>query len=1021
MANTIIYAASAGSGKTFSLVTEYLWQIIRKPKAYKNILCVTFTNKATLEMKQRIINVLASITQNAVSAQPYIESLVSKGLNAETIQANAPTALNNILHDYSNFYVETIDSFFQRILRNLTKEIGVGSSFNLLLEDKDYTRQAVKNIIEAADKNPQLRSWLNDFAQERIEKSERWNYEKVLTDFASNTLRQSIVRDNINSDSLQLDSLLQSIKQLKNQTNAFVGKIKGYGKELLSRSKEAGLGCDDFKQKSRGIYSKFARLASYNVRTKDDLSIAEADNDISKWLNKEDIGSYKEDIIREKLMPIYFEVNKAFESDFKAYLSCRCILSRIYEIGLLNNISAERAELLRDDNVFVLNDTSALLSRMIEGNDDISFIYEKTGAIIKHIMIDEFQDTSLTDWQNFSLLVRECLANGNDCFLFGDVKQAIYRWRESDWEILNSLISSPNQVSIPYYQRIIHLNQNWRTDNNIVRFNNQLFAAAYGQIIPSIAQNLEQKSNKNNGQVRVAFIKTPPKENKDANMLAFIKDEIDYYLDCGYKVSDIAVLVRNNDNISKIAQYLQEVSTPQRDYCPSSDEAFAYSSSASVMSIIHSLQYLEDSSNTIALAWLLNQQNEPLEQWLDKDFLHCLRLKKDKPLTELVIDIMNHLHTDRKSAFVSSFLDAVMEYVSKNGSDVRNFLAYWENDLCNKKIAQQEESNSLRITSIHKAKGLEYPIVIVPYCNWKMNKPSEHLILENKNDISPIRLFASTLASLEKTFYDEEYAHECLLQQVDNLNLLYVALTRPQHSLSIIAEKAKAEKPYKNVAALLYDSITNNAEFKAENNEKLERFLLGSDEYQPSRQPNNVSLSRPLNLDFQNARLSLSNEAKRYFTKQSQDSSLKRGLIFHRLMSLIRTKNDINAALNKIYQEYNSDKATIDAAKQTLDLMMSYCEPYQWFDKKYKVLIEQPLLRLDDNKTPQTLRPDRIMIGENEVIILDYKFSANQNAISDYRNQISEYSDVLSQMGYADIKAFLWFIAPDNSQSIIRL
>jgi ATP-dependent exoDNAse (exonuclease V) beta subunit len=539
--------------------------------------------------------------------------------------------------------------------------------------------------------------------------------------------------------------------------------------------------------------------------------------------------------------------------------------------------------------------------------------------------------------------------------------------------------------------------------------------------MPSVAQNLKQQPKKDGGEVRACFVKTPKGEDKETSMLCKLKEELDRQLDKGYNLADIVILCRNNNNISSIAQYLNGVSSPQRAYNPSSDEAFALSSCSSVLAIVYSLQYLDDLTNTIALSWLLNWRNEDLEQWLDKDYLHTIRAEKDKPLMDVIFDIANYLNIDMKSAFVAAFFDFTLAFVSKKGSDIHNFLSYWETDLRNKRVMAQEGCNSLRITSIHKAKGLEYPVVIVPYCHWRLFRSDDIWVENNIAEISDINLFSASLNLLEKTAFKEQYDNEVLLQHADNLNLLYVALTRAKHSLITIAEKPKIEQPYKNVAALLYDIISQDELFTPHNDDSSECFTLGEDQYQVAvRQDENMTFAC-LNTKFADARMAVSEEAIRYFDKNNRElkqssptTSMQYGLMLHHLLSLISVKDDTPQALNLLASNYNLSAEDIDKLNHTLDLMFAQVENHEWFNGKYKVLREQSILSGEQSSNVAIHRPDRIMIGENEVIIVDYKFTSSQNNVSKYKHQLSLYADLLSQMGYSNIRSYLWFIGEDN-------
>ncbi|MDR1848358.1 MAG: UvrD-helicase domain-containing protein [Bacteroidales bacterium] len=1029
MSNTIIYSASAGSGKTFSLVSEYISLLIANPRAYKNILAVTFTNKATLEMKERILEVLKGLAWESPNVQQYLNKISAKGFSHQAIKTNAFEALMNIIHDYSNFYVETIDTFFQRILRNLAREIGVSSYFNLLLDDKDYTKQAVKNLLDSVENNanPQLKNWLTLFINERIENGERWNLENTLVHFANQNLHKSVVKENINDPSLDVNRLLETAQKLLKETNIFIEKVNKYGREIKNICSNYGFDATDFKGQNRGIYSKFDRLIHFNRANNDSLFKEGAAEDISVWLKKDALNSDKESIIKAELMPLYGRINELFSEPYRLFFTQCCVLNRIYQTGLLKYIATEKAELLKEDSMFVLRDTPALLADMVTDPDDISFIYEKTGARFKHIMIDEFQDTSVLSWRNFRLLLQECLSNGNDVFIFGDVKQAIYRWNEGDWSMLNGLINNDKNFSFGLYPRTILLEDNWRTGRNIVDFNNALFKKTYQQKDPSIAQNLIQNPQKEDGLVRASFVQTPKGEDKTINMNEHLQREIDYYLDNGYQLDDMVILSRSNEKISIIADFLKDRTHNGVPYNPISDEAFAFSASQDVLIMVNAMKFIDDKRNTIALSWLLAQRNEDVDFWLQRDenglfindYLESLRQIKDKPLLEIAFSIAEKLNVNNDSSFVTAFYDKVLLYAEQKGSNLENFLSYWETDLQYQNISASQRKKSLQLTTIHKAKGLEYPVVIVPYCDWKLIKKGEMLWVENTKGIGDVKIFSASLKSLESTLYAEDAEKEAYAQEMDNTNLLYVALTRAKDCLSLLAEPPQNKDGYTNVADLLYDFFLSNYDSEEDREEGDEQFVIGNLPAQKPKSPTQETHTLPLKLGYNKVMMALSDNARQYFSAQSLSPSLARGNLLHRLMSLIITKEDKDKAINEVSVEYDLSAEKKAELNTTLEAMFAKTDSFLWFSGKYKTLIEQPLLTLDENNKPKTYRPDRVMIGEKEIIIVDYKFSLSQTHINEYREQISHYATLLSRMGYVNISAYLWLIGETNEQIIL--
>ncbi|MDR1725032.1 MAG: UvrD-helicase domain-containing protein [Bacteroidales bacterium] len=1042
MANTIIYSASAGSGKTFRLVVEYLSLLLKNTKAYRNILAVTFTNKATLEMKQRIMKVLQDIASNSAAADNYIQEIISNtSLTKEEIHTNSLIALRNILHDYSNFYIETIDTFFQRILRNLTKEIGVASSYNLLLDDRDYTRQAVHLFIEDAYNEPQLKNWFEKFIQNRIEKGVRWNFEKDLTSFTFNNLRKITVREYINEDSLNLQNLSESVKHIQQQIDDFISIANTLGNELLEVCKRENLTIDSFKGKDKSsIYLKFYKLKNYSRQTEDNLTVNNAENVITKWLTKDDLMSKTADVVTNSLMPLYAKVNALFENSYTSFIDRITVLQNIYQTGLLKYIFDIKQRLLREDNAFVLSDTPVLLAQIVGDNNDVSFIFEKIGSMLKYIMLDEFQDTSVIDWQNLRLLLMESLAENYNCFLFGDVKQAIYRWREGDWRMLNGLITKESPDTPYLYPTTKYLENNFRTGNKIVEFNNSFFSQAYERKNTAIAKSLKQITKKTGGEVRYTFLKREDQYDLPPQMFTKLKQEIDYYLQQGYKLNDIAVLCRRNDNIRDIAEYLKKQSTTEYNYNPSSDEAFAYSSSEEILTIINALQYIDDKQNTISLAYVLQQRNEDLEKWLNVnknatsniEYLYDVRQKKNLPLMELVIEVAKALEINQSSAFVMSFYDAVLDYVTNKSSSLKGFLAYWESELKNKTITSTEGDNALRITSIHKAKGLEYPVVIIPYCNWDFYNGREKIWVKTQDNSINIPIFNATVAQLKKTSYQKDYEEEENAQYIDSLNLLYVAFTRAKYGLSIIAQKKERQSSGGDVSGIIHDWFMQQKKVQKEISQDEESFFIKDENilFTVSQQENNINeqiktVSADSTYNYSKVHLGVSSDAIDYFSKNHLSEPVHRGIMLHKLMSMIKTTNDKFHAISKIQTEYELNEKQIAEINLTVEKMLAFAVEYKWFDDKYKVLIEQDILPGFSNEEDKLARPDRIMIGENEVIIVDFKFpSLLKTDIpqrSEYQKQVSKYKRLLSLMGYGNIKAYLWVISEDNQQEIIEV
>ena len=487
----LVYKASAGSGKTFTLAVEYIKHLIINPRAYRQILAVTFTNKATAEMKERILTQLYGIWKGAPSSEAYLERIKNYKLKIKEeggdrltdgeIRQRAGMALQYMLHDYSRFRVETIDSFFQSVMRNLARELELSPNLNIELNNSEVLSDAVDSLIEKLTPTSPVLAWLLDYIDERIRDDKRWNVSNEVKSFGRNIFDESYIERGEklrqclrtpNTLKLYRDVLrdmeTEALEQMKSFYDQFEGELEGHA-----------LTPEDLKGGARGIGSYFRKLRDGRLSDKDVLnatlqnSLADAKN----WATK--TSSRKDDIIclaKTSLIPLLQEAERMRPQRNRTLNSCRLSLQHLNKLQLLNHIDEEVRTLNREHNRFLLSDTNALLHKLVREGDS-SFVFEKIGANIRNVMIDEFQDTSRMQWDNFRLLLLEGLSQGADSLIVGDVKQSIYRWRNGDWGILNSLGNKElNLNSFPV--RVETLKTNRRSETNIIRFNNQVFTAA---------------------------------------------------------------------------------------------------------------------------------------------------------------------------------------------------------------------------------------------------------------------------------------------------------------------------------------------------------------------------------------------------------------------------------------------------------------------------------------------------------------------------------------------------------------
>ncbi len=583
----LVYKASAGSGKTFTLAVEYIKHLIINPRAYRQILAVTFTNKATAEMKERILTQLYGIWKGAPSSEAYLERIKNyklkikeeggDGLTDGEIRQRAGMALQYMLHDYSRFRVETIDSFFQSVMRNLARELELSPNLNIELNNSEVLSDAVDSLIEKLTPTSPVLAWLLDYIDERIRDDKRWNVSNEVKSFGRNIFDESYIERGEklrqclrtpNTLKLYRDVLrdmeTEALEQMKSFYDQFEGELEGHA-----------LTPEDLKGGARGIGSYFRKLRDGRLSDKDVLnatlqnSLADAKN----WATK--TSSRKDDIIclaKTSLIPLLQEAERMRPQRNRTLNSCRLSLQHLNKLQLLNHIDEEVRTLNREHNRFLLSDTNALLHKLVREGDS-SFVFEKIGANIRNVMIDEFQDTSRMQWDNFRLLLLEGLSQGADSLIVGDVKQSIYRWRNGDWGILNSLGNKElNLNSFPV--RVETLKTNRRSETNIIRFNNQVFTAAIDYLnalhlnelkedclpLKRAYADVVQESPKSTeyGYVKATFLEPDDEHNYTEQTLLALGEEVQRLLEEGVTLNDITILVRKNKNIPPIADYFDK-------------------------------------------------------------------------------------------------------------------------------------------------------------------------------------------------------------------------------------------------------------------------------------------------------------------------------------------------------------------------------------------------------------------------------------------------------------------------------
>ena len=1042
-----LFSASAGAGKTHRLTGEYIKRLFIGEAQYRHILAVTFTNKATEEMKSRILNELYIIASGRESR--FMQELLPLvGGSQQKLRARARVILSQILHDYSLFNVSTIDRFFQSVMRAFARELGKMVSYGVELDEKSIRLAAIDRIYADLGKqeNAKLLGWMTEFAKEVVAEGEGWNIKDKIADLSSevNNEGYKLLQRNAGAAYGNLDGNdVQDLKlRVKKIRALFIKRLKEIGNNGLAHMSALGHSPSEYKGGFRSLFCRFEKMAKGEMQDGDSAKFKAIYNNKSEWVSKENNPDdfYSNDLNND--IKDFIDLC----DKLPLFRTAEVILQRINQFGILNNIQREIQTICREQNVMLLADTTELLNRVIDGNDT-PFIYEKIGTQLNYIMLDEFQDTSRMQWQNFEPLIAEIESrtphkNGFGNVVVGDIKQSIYRWRNSDWQILHNFATGP----IGKYSKSISLDTNWRSLQNIITFNNSFFESAakeldnkfasnssgnltpIAEIYKTIAQQYpkEKSSIPAEGYVEVRIYDKVPKETKvtkvtDAKMRPYqatveaIKDAL-----CrGYSYSHITILVRKNTEGAAIAKHLLENNIP----VVSSDSMLLVSSKV-IRGLVERLAAIATSA--------------PAPADTDKEL-------RNMPLLQLVQHIIHNELPDAAKAdmaYLNAFMDVVLKFTSEEGSNLSLFLKWWSENGTSYSISAPK-SNAVTICTIHKSKGLEAEIIIIPFFTCKLEPEVNGIIWCSTTDPEigynqPLPVLYS--AKLENTLFKEDYYKEKHNCYIDAINLAYVACTRPRNELYIFADKSS--RSFNNSMASLLATFVNAPDkvpFVKDSSgiaasQNFDIYMLGVKNQRheckmpaagasastpasaPVLQADALMLLAPIKQTGRN-RLAASQSS----INEGDDSIRNKGVILHEIFSFIKNKCDIPDAVKRatllgiVNKESFADllTATAPTIEDVIAQLISQTDHLHWFDDSAQILNEQEILSGDDTIT----RPDRVILlpdgkGAHKAIVVDYKFGEydpNSTQLKRYHSQVAGYMSSLCKMGFVDVSGYIWY------------
>lgn len=1084
-----VYKASAGSGKTYQLTKDYIFMLFDKLLhsgnstilPHRRVLAVTFTNKATDEMKSRIVSELYRLASHSES--DYRAELSAHfNITPEATDRNAKLLLIHILHDYSGFAVSTIDKFFQQIIRSFAREVGVSGGFNIELDTDMMLKQAVDNVINALseEKNRHLLDWMGRYIEERIDEGKNWTPRIDLL-----TLGKEIFKENYQQKAELITDILKDKKRLYDYKktlytvrNSFQQKLKEQANTIIRLLKNSGIRPEYFKNKM--MFSTLEKIADGTYEAKDTFrSYAVAAENCYTKTQKQDIKSAIETLYQNGLGDQLKQILYLLDSEIGEYNTANAILENISLLGILADISDKIHAISQDQNLMLISNTNLFIRKIID-QSETPFVYERTGLRLHNYMIDEFQDTSQLQWNNFKPLITESLANGNVNMLVGDVKQSIYRWRNSEWKLLDG------QVYADFNKEQIHtstLDTNWRSDRNIVQFNNAFFNTAAQLLQQKLNSEMEENDapaelveelNKKitnaystrhqlvankaaEGYVNVQFVTDSKSTAKwKEQVLQDLPKLLENLVERGYRPADIAFLVRKNDHAITITNYLLNYKNhpearPDFSYKVIGKEGLKLNVSRAVrfivalMKMAHQpteklnrlqmnyeyLRYYRKLPNNEALHIASQYSDEEMlasslftdEQNSNIEMLHHVSLYE---AVEQIIAAFGLGNNPDETIFVQAFQDVVFKFQSSHSADLNSFIGWWNEKADKFIVSTPEAEDAFRIMTVHNAKGLDFKVVIVPFCDWDLSDNRTLLWCEpsvapyNQLPLLPIGFNEK----LNKSIFRKEYFDEKMQQYMDAINIAYVAFTRARNEMyCFVPLPSDNPKTKKNkFSNILIDSVllsTNNdpttalSSYYNTDNHCLEIGTPTRFEYPETESAERSRKSKGYPSSSSNSRLQIKNVGTDIWLKEQpiEESRINFGLVMHDILRKTKLKGDDKKVLDDLHRAgvVNADEKKV--LQQELDKFWQQPEVEEWFSPNIDVLTETPILL----PSGHTFRPDRVVLKENNATVIEYKFGLNE--MPSHQRQLQMYINLIDRMGYRT-NGYLYYV---SLQKIIKV
>jgi len=1018
MGNFVVYKSSAGSGKTYTLVKEYLKLALSDPhrlnNSFKHILAVTFTNKAAAEMKERVLKALFEISSGkkiALVSDLQKEMKISEG----DLQARCEELHSHLLHQYADFSVCTIDSFVYRIVRRFSLDLKLPANFAVETDEETPIWWAIDNLLTDMQQNVAVKKLLESYAEEKVDEQKNWNIEKEIFELAKSVL---VSKKDIAGAGLlgqqEIDKLVEVKELVRSKTKAIEHHFTALAEKAYLVIEKNNISTKDFYQGDRGIFGYFKK-----IREKDYGNDTLVGAYVQKTVGEDIWYSGKSanpaiDVVKGELLELFNNIEAYREQISKKYFLYSVLLKNINALCVLSEIKILVDQYKAEKNIVFISEFNKAVAGFIS-TEPVPYIYERLGDRYKHYLIDEFQDTSAMQWLNLLPLVHNSLSEGKFCMLVGDGKQSIYRWRGADVEQFANLPKVENKdksVWIDEQQHALQneytekqLNVNRRSCAEIITFNNSLFDHLAEQNLEAnykkvYANSAQEAASKDGGRISLTFIKEE-KEEAIEKVLTETLRQIELAIMNKYRYADVAILVRTNKYGNQVANYLLQKGVPVI-----SSDSLLLKNCPEVNFINAFLAWMIDPNNAVAATSVcayLGASPGHIQQIAASartlpDFLAGLQVTINAShlaslsLFELCTEVIRLFRLESKNPlYLNFFLDEISNFSQKESNSVFEFLSWWKQKSEKLSVKIPTNTNAVKVLTIHSSKGLEFPVVIFPFADWKIDK-AENILIETGNELPqlPVAL-VKTGSMLKKTVFEQQSVEEEQKQKLDNLNLLYVACTRAVDELHILSRESS--KGGKTVTSWLKDFAK-------------EKYHLDGENLEIGEAPVKEHVKTEDIPDLKYASYRPLHEAVTIKLSDYEDSTSSRrifGIAIHNILAEIKTAEDILPALQKALLQGNINADQFPVLQTTIQQLTIEPLLASYFSKEVQIKTETELFTSNGD----IIRPDRVVICPDHLAVIDFKTGEKKG---EHAKQIELYRYALKNISGKEVRAFLVYL-----------